>query len=120
MANRIVRLTEADITRLVRRVINENIDFDQLKGAILGCLKKDQIKLPSSCSSIDRLSSTNTNELKPCLAELKKIASTSSKGDGVSSNGYSMGLATNNFRFCVKNKTNVDLLNIGPMDFTGM
>ena len=119
MNRRFIQLLEAELGN-VKPLITENIDFDQLKGAILECLKKDQIKLPTSCSSIDRLSSTNTNELGTCLAELKKIASTSSKGDEKSSEGYSMGLATNNFKFCVKDKTNVDLLNIGPMDFIGM
>ena len=71
---KIVRLTESDITNMVKRVINEGAIFDELKGYYSKC--KSQSPTPTSkninnCSKYDNRKDEcnkafNTNKNKNC------------------------------------------------------
>jgi len=100
----------------VKPLLKENIDFPRLRDAVLQCLKSNQIELPNSCVNFEN-SPGQPGEIQACLTSLKDIAKKSSLGNEKTPDGHGMGLVTNDFRFCVKKKTNVDLINIEASDF---
>ena len=71
---RIIRLTENDLARIVRRVIKED-DMTSMAG---GCFSKTTLSIPPSCNTKTKKTNTNvmgTGDLvgKDCLSDIGKM-----------------------------------------------
>jgi hypothetical protein len=77
---KIIKLTESDINRIVRKVLNEQITGSKPIDNVIACVKKklnnDSFKMPMSCencfTTISKGQSPNFIDAMACTAEVGK------------------------------------------------